>query len=69
MCGTRSRVDDPRMDEARILLTLAALADGTLLYALMVGRRAHERRLQERLQASAHLYGLVRITLADRRMA
>ena len=59
----------PMDDMARIVLTLAALADGTVLYALLAARRTHQRRLKARLDASRHLYGVVRITLADRRTA
>lgn len=56
-------------DPAQALLTLAALIDGTVLYAALVLRRRHARRLEARLQQSAHLYGLLRVTLADRRAA
>jgi hypothetical protein len=52
-----------------LLLVLVALLDATALYAILVARRVHERRLARRLEASAHLYGLVRVTLADRRTA
>jgi hypothetical protein len=65
-----ARIHHPLMDDlARIVLTLVALADGTVLYALMAARRTHQRRLKARLDASRHLYGVVRITLADRRTA
>lgn len=59
----------PMDDMARVALTLAALADGTVLYALMAARRTHQRRLKARLDDSRHLYSVVRITLADRRTA
>jgi len=56
-------------DAAPALLLIAALVDGVVLYSFQVGRRVHQRRINERLQESAHLYGLVRITLAQRRAA
>lgn len=51
------------------LLMLLALLDGTALYGLLIARRRHQRRIDQRLQDSAHLYGLVRVTLSDRRFA
>jgi hypothetical protein len=57
------------MPDATPILLLAALIDATALYAVRVAHRRHQRRIEERLQASAHLYGLVRVTLADRRLA
>jgi len=48
-------------------LALIGLVDGALLYGRLVARRVHDRRVQERLAESAHLYGLVRVTLADQR--
>ena len=51
------------------LLLIAALFDGAVLYSIQVGRRVRQRRIDERLQESAHLYGLVRVTLAQRRAA
>lgn len=59
----------PMFDAIPVILLIAGLVDGAVLYAVQVARRVHERRIQERLQASAHLYGLVRITLAERRTA
>jgi len=56
-------------DPTQVLLTLAALVDGTVLYAALVLRRRHGRRVEARLQQSAHLYGLLRVTIADRRAA
>jgi hypothetical protein len=50
-------------------LVLAALIDGTVLYGLLLARRQHARRIEARLLESAHLYGLVRIAVADRRAA
>jgi hypothetical protein len=52
-----------------IVLVLAALVDSSILYGLQVARRVHQRRIDQRLRESANLYGLVRITLADRRTA
>jgi hypothetical protein len=57
------------MPDATPILLLLALIDATALYAVRVAQRRHQRRIEERLQASAHLYGLVRVTLADRRLA
>jgi hypothetical protein len=57
------------MPDATPILLLAALIDGTALYAAVVARRRRERRIEERLQASAYLYGLVRVSLSDRRAA
>jgi len=57
------------VDTVPVLLVLAGLVDATVLYAVIVGRRARQRRLDRRLQASAHLYGLVRVMLADRHTA
>ncbi len=54
-------------DPAAAILVLAALVDGTVLYAFIVARRRHARRVAARLEQSAHLYGLVRVALADRR--
>ena len=51
------------------LHVLLALLDGTALYGLLIVRRRHQRRLDQRLQDSAHLYGLVRVMLSDRRAA
>jgi hypothetical protein len=56
-------------DMVPALLVLVALLDATALYAVIVGRRTHQRRIDQRLRASAYLYGLVRVTLADRRTA
>jgi hypothetical protein len=57
------------MPDATPILLIAALGDATALYAFFVARRRHRRRIEERLEASAHLYGLVRVTLADRQTA
>jgi hypothetical protein len=57
------------MPDATPILLLAALIDATALYATVVARRRRERRIEERLQASAYLYGLVRVSLSDRRAA
>jgi len=54
-------------DQFGAALMLIGLLDGTLLYSRMVARRVHARRIQARLTESAHLYGLVRVTLADQR--
>jgi uncharacterized protein YpbB len=56
-------------DPVPAVLVLLALLDGTALYAVIVGRRVHQRRLDQRLQDSAHLYGLVRVMLSERRAA
>lgn len=56
-------------DAFPVLLALLALLDGTALYGLLVARRRHQRRLDQRLQDSAHLYGLVRVMLSERRAA
>ena len=50
-------------------LVLAGLMDGAALYATLVARRTRQRRVDERMAASAHLYSLVRVALADRRYA
>jgi len=57
------------MDPVESGLVLAALIDSAVLYAGLVARRRHHRRVEARLQESAHLYGLVRVSLADRRPA
>lgn len=57
------------MDPVETGLVLAALVDGAVLYGLLVARRRHARRIEARLQESVHLYGLVRIAVADRRAA
>jgi hypothetical protein len=57
------------MDPFETGLVLAALIDGAALYGLLLARRRHSRRVEARLHESARLYGLVRITLADRRAA
>jgi hypothetical protein len=51
------------------LLLLAAGIDGALLYGMQIARRVHRRRIEERLQEVARLYGTVRITVAQRRTA
>ena len=56
-------------DAFPVLLMLVALLDGTALYGLLIVRRRHQRRLDQRLQDSAHLYGLVRVMLSERRAA
>ena len=56
-------------DPIEATFVLLGLLDATALYAAIVIRRMHQRRLEERIRACAHLYGLVRITLADRRAA
>ncbi len=50
-------------------LLLAGLVDATALYVLLMSRRRHARRVEKRLHQSAHLYGLVRVAVADRRPA
>jgi hypothetical protein len=62
-------VDSPRMDPIFSGLVLAGLMDGAALYAGILTRRARQRRIDARIAASAHLYGLVRVALADRRLA
>jgi len=57
------------MDPVESGLVLAALIDSAVLYAGLVARRRHHRRVEARLQESAHLYGLVRVSLSDRRPA
>ena len=52
-----------------LLLLLAAGIDGALLYGMQISRRVHQRRIDERLRETASLYGTVRVTLAQRRMA
>jgi hypothetical protein len=52
-----------------IVLVLAAMIDGSVLYGLQVARRVRQRRIDHRLREAAHLYGLVRVTLAERRAA
>lgn len=52
-----------------LLLLLAAGIDGALLYGMQISRRVHQRRIDERLREAARLYGMVRGTLAQRRMA
>jgi hypothetical protein len=56
-------------DPFQLALVLLGLIDVTALYAGLVARRRHERRIEARLQQSAHLYGLVRVAVADRRFA
>ena len=56
-------------DALPVVLFLAAMIDGALLYGLHVGRRVHRRRIDQRLRDAAQLYGLVRITLSERRTA
>lgn len=51
------------------LLLLAAGIDAAVLYGIEISRRVHQRRIDERLQEVARLYGTVRITLAERRTA
>lgn len=54
-------------DSVGAALALIGLLDGALLYSRLVVRRVHDRRIQARIAESAHLYGLVRVTLADQR--
>jgi hypothetical protein len=61
--------DTPAVPEFVPALILAALLDSTALYAITVSRRVHARRVSDRVAASARLYGIVRVTLADRRAA
>lgn len=61
------RQDQPMPDSVGTALALIGLLDGALLYGRLIARRVHERRVQARLDESAHLYGLVRVTLADQR--
>ena len=56
-------------DVLPIVLVLAAMIDGSVLYGLQVARRVRQRRIDQRLREAAHLYGLVRVTLAQRRAA
>ena len=56
-------------DMLPIVLVLAAMIDGSVLYGLQVARRVRQRRIDQRLREAAHLYGLVRVTLAERRAA
>jgi hypothetical protein len=57
------------LDPILAFLLLAALVDVTALYAMLVNRRVHRRRVDARIQAAAHLYGLVRVMVADRQAA
>ena len=57
------------LDMLPIVLVLAAMIDGSMLYGLQVARRVRQRRIDQRLREAAHLYGLVRVTLAERRAA
>jgi len=57
------------LDMLPIVLVLAAMIDGSVLYGLQVARRVRQRRIDQRLREAAHLYGLVRVTLAERRAA
>jgi hypothetical protein len=54
-------------DQFGAALTFLGLLDGAVLYGRLIRRRVHERRIQARLSESAHLYGLVRVMLADQR--
>jgi len=56
-------------DVLPIVLVLAAMIDGSVLYGLQVARRVRQRRIDQRLREATHLYGLVRVTLAQRRAA
>ena len=57
----------PMPDQFAAALSLVGLLDGVLLYGRLMRRRVYERRIQARLHETAHLYGLVRVTLADQR--
>jgi len=54
-------------DQFAAALSLVGLLDGVVLYGRLIRRRVYERRVQTRLHETAHLYGLVRVTLADQR--
>jgi hypothetical protein len=56
-------------DQLSTALVLVGLLDAAILYGRLMSRRGRERRIQARLDDAAHLYGLVRVTLADRRAA
>ncbi len=56
-------------DQLSAALVLVGLLDAAILYGRLMSRRGRDRRIQARLDESAHLYGLVRVTLADRRAA
>ena len=56
-------------DALPLLLVFTGLVDWAVLYGLHVARRVHQRRIDERLRSAAQLYGLVRITLSERRAA
>jgi hypothetical protein len=59
----------PMFDSLPLLLLFAAMIVGAALYSVEIGRRVHHRRIEERLQESARLYGRVRGILVQRRMA
>jgi hypothetical protein len=56
-------------DQFGAALTFVGLLDGVLLYGRLIRRRVRERRIQARIHETAHLYGLVRVMLADQRTA
>jgi hypothetical protein len=56
-------------DALPLALVTAALIDGAILYGLQVARRVRRRRIDQRLREAAQLYGLVRVTLSERRAA
>ena len=58
------------MAESIILaLVFAALIDLAVLYGRELSRRVHRRRIDDRLQDAARLYGWIRMALAQRRTA
>lgn len=67
--GSGSRVMDtlPMPDQFAAALSFLGLLDGVVLYERLIRRRVHERRIQKRLHETAHLSGLVRVTLAAQR--
>jgi predicted MarR family transcription regulator len=67
MADTRRSADHRVVDPTQ-LLAACGLVIGTVDYALMVRRRAHQRRLWREAAAAqeAGLHGLVRVLLIDR---
>jgi hypothetical protein len=54
-------------DPILLVVLLMASCGATALWATLISRRVHDRRVQARLRESIHLYAVVRAFFAERR--
>lgn len=68
MAGSVSPGDTrPMLETLGATLVVGAVVDGALLMWRYLSHHSRQRRIQARLAQTRHLYGIVRVTIADRR--